>query len=80
VEGRYFDWPVGFEAGKSLKDYWQHEDHKLGETSFTHFADGTAHENRMQGNDFFQRMPCTRTASRASVVTMFTGRPTTPTW
>jgi predicted CXXCH cytochrome family protein len=28
------------------------EDHKLGETTFTHFADGTAHKNRMQGNDF----------------------------
>ena len=52
VEGRYFDWPVGFEVGKPLKDYWQLEDHKLGETTFTHFADGTAHKNRMQGNDF----------------------------
>jgi predicted CXXCH cytochrome family protein len=52
VEGRYFDWPVGFEVGKALKDYWQLEDHKLGETTFTHFADGTAHKNRMQGNDF----------------------------
>jgi len=28
------------------------EDHKLGETTFTHFADGTAHKNRMQGNDY----------------------------
>ncbi len=24
----------------------------LGQTAFTHFADGTAHKNRMQGNDF----------------------------
>jgi len=27
---------------------------KLGETTFTHFPDGTAHKNRMQGNDFVQ--------------------------
>jgi predicted CXXCH cytochrome family protein len=54
IEGRYYDWPVGFEMGKDLKDYWRLEDHKLGETTFTHFADGTAHKNRMQGNDFVQ--------------------------
>lgn len=38
--------------GKRLSDYWKLEEHKLGETTFTHFADGTAHKNRMQGNDF----------------------------
>jgi predicted CXXCH cytochrome family protein len=38
--------------GKRLDDFWKLEDHKLGETTFTHFADGTAHKNRMQGNDF----------------------------
>ena len=54
IEGRYYDWPVGYEPGKDLKDYWQLEDHKAGETTFTHFADGTAHKNRMQGNDFVQ--------------------------
>ena len=54
VEGRYYDWPVGYEPGKDLKDYWQLEDHKAGDTTFTHFADGTAHKNRMQGNDFVQ--------------------------
>jgi predicted CXXCH cytochrome family protein len=54
VEGQYYDWPVGFEMGKDLKDYWQLESHQLGETTFTHFADGTAHKNRMQGNDFVQ--------------------------
>ncbi len=54
VEGRYYDWPLGFDAGKNLADYWQLEDHKLGETSFTHFPEGTAHKNRMQGNDFVQ--------------------------
>lgn len=52
IGGRYYDWPVGFHVGAKLEDYWKLEDHKLGETSFTHFADGTAHKNRMQGNDF----------------------------
>jgi predicted CXXCH cytochrome family protein len=52
IEGKYYDWPVGFQVGQNLRDYWQLEDHKLGETTFTHFADGTAHKNRMQGNDF----------------------------
>ena len=54
IEGKYYDWPVGFQMGAKLKDYWQLEDHKLGETTFTHFPDGTAHKNRMQGNDFVQ--------------------------
>jgi predicted CXXCH cytochrome family protein len=52
IDGKYYDWPVGFEPGKQLKDYWKFEEHKLGDTTFTHFADGTAHKNRMQGNDY----------------------------
>jgi predicted CXXCH cytochrome family protein len=52
IDGKYYDWPVGFQVGLNLGDYWRLEDHKLGETTFTHFADGTAHKNRMQGNDF----------------------------
>jgi len=43
---------VGFHVGLDLKNFWKLEEHKLGETTFTHFADGTAHKNRMQGNDF----------------------------
>lgn len=54
VEGQYFDWPTGFHVGLDLKDFWQLEEHKLGETTFTHFADGTGHKNRMQGNDFVE--------------------------
>ena len=54
IEGRYYDWPVGYHVGLKLDDFWQLEEHKLGETTFTHFADGTAHKNRMQGNDFVQ--------------------------
>jgi predicted CXXCH cytochrome family protein len=52
LAGLYYDWPVGFRVGLKLSDYWKLEEHKLGETTFTHFADGTAHKNRMQGNDF----------------------------
>ena len=54
IEGRSFDWPVGFHVGLNLRDYWKLEDHRLGETTFTHYADGAAHKNRMQGNDFVQ--------------------------
>jgi len=56
ISGKYYDWPVGFEVGRKLSDYWELEDHKLGETTFTHFPDGTAHKNRMQGNDFVQSL------------------------
>ena len=52
IEGKYYDWPVGFHVGLKLSDYWRLEEHKPGETTFTDFADGTAHKNRMQGNDF----------------------------
>lgn len=54
IQGKYYDWPVGFQQGAALKDFWTLEEHKRGETSFTHFPDGTAHKNRMQGNDFVQ--------------------------
>ena len=54
IEGKYYDWPVGYRVGLNLRDFWQLEDHVLGETTFTHFPDGTAHKNRMQGNDFVQ--------------------------
>jgi Doubled CXXCH motif (Paired_CXXCH_1). len=54
IEGKAYDWPVGYRAGHHLADYWKLEDYTLGQTTFTHFADGTAHKNRMQGNDFVQ--------------------------
>ena len=60
IEGKAYDWPVGFQVGLDLADYWQLEDHKLGETTFTHFPDGTAHKNRMQGNDFVTSVMYTR--------------------
>ncbi len=52
IGGKYYDWPVGYHVGSNLADFWKLEPHKLGETTFTHFPDGTAHKNRMQGNDF----------------------------
>ena len=54
IEGKHYDWPVGYRVGLNLRDYWQLEEHTLGETTFTYFPDGTAHKNRMQGNDFVQ--------------------------
>jgi predicted CXXCH cytochrome family protein len=54
IEGKHYDWAVGYTVGLNLQDFWRLEDHLLGATTFTHFADGTAHKNRMQGNDFVQ--------------------------
>jgi predicted CXXCH cytochrome family protein len=56
IKGKYYDWPVGFHMGKKLDEFWKLEEHKLGESSFTNFPDGTAHKNRMQGNDFVQSL------------------------
>ncbi len=60
IGGKYYDWPVGFQMGGKLQDFWKLEEHKLGEMTFTHFPDGTAHKNRMQGNDFVQSVMYTR--------------------
>ena len=55
IEGKYYDWPVGYRVGLELAHYWKLEDHSLGEPqNFLYFPDGTAHKNRMQGNDFVQ--------------------------
>ena len=60
IDGKYYDWPVGFHMGERLADFWDLESHKAGELTFTHFPDGTAHKNRMQGNDFVQSLMYTR--------------------
>ncbi|HZR25742.1 MAG TPA: cytochrome c3 family protein [Vicinamibacterales bacterium] len=52
IDGRYFDWPVGYDPTKSLTDFWHLDPPELGKQDFLYFADGTAHKNRMQGNDF----------------------------
>lgn len=54
IEGKYYDWPVGYQVGQRLQDYWKLEERNLGTTDFYYFADGTAHKNRMQGNDFVE--------------------------
>jgi predicted CXXCH cytochrome family protein len=56
IEGKAYDWPVGYHTGLHLADFWKLEDGTLGQTDFLHFADGTAHKNRMQGNDFVQSL------------------------
>ncbi len=66
IKGKAYDWPVGYRAGLRLADFWQLEDHTLGQTTFTHFADGTAHKNRMQGNDFVQSVMYRRGVTCAS--------------
>jgi len=54
AHGQYYDWPVGYEPGKRLADYWKLEELRPGATNFYQFADLSAHKNRMQGNDFVQ--------------------------
>lgn len=54
INGKYYDWPVGYEPGKRLADFWQLEELKPGTTDFYQYADMSAHKNRMQGNDFVQ--------------------------
>ncbi|HEX5482717.1 MAG TPA: cytochrome c3 family protein [Terriglobia bacterium] len=56
IQGQYYDWPVGFHVGLHLQNYWRLEQHRLGVTDFFYFADGTAHKNRMQGNDYVQSL------------------------
>jgi predicted CXXCH cytochrome family protein len=54
IEAQYYDWPVGYNIGLRLQDYWKLESCTLGQTSFYYLPDCTAHKNRMQGNDFVQ--------------------------
>ncbi len=54
IEGKFYDWPVGYQVGLELQNFWKLEDCMLGQTTFYYFPDCTAHKNRMQGNDFVQ--------------------------
>jgi predicted CXXCH cytochrome family protein len=61
IEGKYYDWPVGYNVGQKLQDHWKLEERTLGApTNFLYYPDGTAHKNRMQGNDFVQSVMYTR--------------------
>jgi predicted CXXCH cytochrome family protein len=66
IGGREFHWPVGFRVGLHLADFWKLDDHTIGTQDTLHFADGSARENRMQGNDFVQSLMYTRGVSCAS--------------
>lgn len=60
IEGVYYDWPVGYEPGDRLADFWELEQPELGEETFTHWPEGSAHKNRMQGNDYVTSLMYTR--------------------
>ena len=66
IEGKLYDWPVGYHVGLRLQDYWKLEDCTLGQTTFYYFPDCTAHKNRMQGNDFAQSLMYRRGITCAS--------------
>jgi predicted CXXCH cytochrome family protein len=66
VDGREFHWPVGFRVGLRLADFWRLDDHTPGAQETLYFPDGTARENRMQGNDFVQSLMYARGVTCAS--------------
>jgi predicted CXXCH cytochrome family protein len=66
IAGQIHDWPVGFHMGLKLNDFWKLEEHHLGEQSYTHYAEGTARKNRMQGNDYVQSVMYTKGVTCAS--------------
>jgi len=63
INDLWFDWPVGYIAGDRLAEFWDLEEHRLGEETPTHWPDGSAHKNRMQGNDFVQSVMYTKNVS-----------------
>ena len=66
IGGREFHWPVGFRVGLRLADFWKLDAHTPGTQDTLHFPDGSARENRMQGNDFVQSLMYTRGVTCAS--------------
>jgi predicted CXXCH cytochrome family protein len=66
IGGREFHWPVGFRIGLRLADFWKLDAHTPGTQDTLHFPDGSARENRMQGNDFVQSLMYTRGVTCAS--------------
>jgi predicted CXXCH cytochrome family protein len=63
VDGLYYDWPVGYVPGDRLANFWQLEEHHLGEETTTHWPEGSAHKNRMQGNDYVTSSMYTKNVS-----------------
>lgn len=58
--------PVAAVDGLRLNDLWQLDGHTPGTMDTLHFADGTARENRMQGNDYVQSLMYARGVTCAS--------------
>ena len=56
INGKYYDWPVGFEPGKNLRDFWKLEEHKLGEQTLHPFR----RRHRAQEPDAGQRFRAER--------------------
>lgn len=48
-----YAWPVGYEPGKDLTEFWRYE-RPTGINGYEMWADGYAHKNRVQGNTFIQ--------------------------
>ncbi len=53
-EGTEYAWPVGYQPGKKLGDYWQGFEPEPGKQTSEFWSNGTAHKNRVQGNTFAQ--------------------------
>jgi predicted CXXCH cytochrome family protein len=66
IDGKDFHWPVGYRPGLRLADFWRLDEHVLGQTETLYFPDGSARENRMQGNDFVQSLMYARGVTCAS--------------
>src|SRR5579871_3415758 len=77
IEGKYYDWPVGYNAGLKLQDYWKLEEHTLGApANFLHFPE--AQRTRIACRATIScKASCIRAASRVSVVTTCMARRTT---
>ena len=54
TNGEQYAWPVGYQPGKVLGDYWHGFEPMPGKQSAEFWANGTAHKNRVQGNTFLR--------------------------
>lgn len=52
--GNDYAWPVGYQPGKNLADFWRGFTPIEGRQSAEFWRNGTAHKNRVQGNTFVQ--------------------------
>jgi predicted CXXCH cytochrome family protein len=52
--GDEYAWPVGYQPGKRLADFWHGFEPETGKQTNEFWGNGTAHKNRVQGNTFLQ--------------------------